>query len=160
MDEAHAAQFARACPDSKLIEAAWPRSCSLKYRARQDDREFRLPQRTRGQADQVHHLAPGIYLAEAGDIALLGPPGTGKTHLAIAIGMKAAGQDHRALFATATECMQRLQSAHQIGRLPAEPAQLRGYGLIIIDKVGYIPFNQDTSNSSGPEYLPRGEPSV
>ena len=50
------------------------------------------------------------------------------------------------LFATATEWMQRLQSAHQIGRLPAELVKLRRYGLIIIDEVGYIPFDHDAAN--------------
>ena len=71
----------------------------------------------------------GAKLAEAGNIVLLGPPGTGKTHLAIALGMKAAGQGHRVLFATAAEWMQRLQTAHHLGRLPAELAKLRRCGL-------------------------------
>ena len=77
---------------------------------------------------------------------LLGPPGTGKTHLAIALGIRAAYLGHRVLFATATEWVTRLQGAHAVGRLNAELAKLRRYGLIVVDEVGYIPFEQDAAN--------------
>ncbi len=79
-------------------------------------------------------------------MVLLGPPGTGKTHLAIALGIKAANAGHRVLFATATEWVTRLKTAHAQGRLPAELAKLRRFGLIIVDEVGYIPFEQDAAN--------------
>lgn len=42
--------------------------------------------------------------------------------------------------------MTRLQAAHKAGRLPAELTRLRRYGLIIVDEVGYIPFEQDAAN--------------
>ena len=77
---------------------------------------------------------------------LLGPPGTGKTHLAIALGHRSRQAGHRVLFATATDWVTRLTDAHHLGRLPAELAKLRRYGLIIIDEVGYIPFEQDAAN--------------
>ena len=70
---------------------------------------------------------------------LLGPPGTGKTHLATGLGITAAHHGHRVLFATATDWVTRLTDAHRAGRLPAELARLRRYGLIIVDEVGYLP---------------------
>ncbi|MEA5456976.1 IS21-like element helper ATPase IstB [Sinomonas sp. JGH33] len=95
--------------------------------------------------DAILHLAGGGFLSEAENVVLLGPPGTGKT-LAIALGIRAAYLGHRVLFATATEWVTRLQGAHAAGRLNAELAKLRRYGLIVVDEVGYIPFEQDAAN--------------
>ncbi|RUQ02829.1 AAA family ATPase, partial [Microbacterium sp. HSID17254] len=80
------------------------------------------------------------------NVILLGPPGIGKTHLAIGLGVKATHAGYSVLFDTASNWITRLSAAHQSGRLEAELEKIRRYKLIIIDEVGYIPFDQDAAN--------------
>jgi DNA replication protein DnaC len=62
------------------------------------------------------------------------------------VGVAAAQHGNRVLFATAVDWVARPQTAHQHGRLAAELAKLRRYALLIVDEVGYIPFEQDAAN--------------
>jgi transposase InsO family protein len=72
----------------------------------------------------------------------LGPPGTGKTHLATALGVMACQTGHRVLLTTASDWVVTLNKAHQAGRLDQELKRVQRYALIIIDEVGYLPFGR------------------
>ena len=64
---------------------------------------------------------------------MLGPPGLGKTHLAIGLGVKAAHAGYSVPFDTASNWIARLAAAHQASRLEAELKKIPRYKLIIID---------------------------
>ncbi|MGW0917277.1 ATP-binding protein, partial [Streptomyces sp. NPDC002784] len=73
-------------------------------------------------------------------------PGTGKTHLATGLGIRACQAGHRVAFATAAQWVTRLAEAHQAGRLSDELTRLGRIPLIIVDGVGYIPFELEAAN--------------
>ncbi|TWH44405.1 DNA replication protein DnaC [Rhodococcus rhodochrous J38] len=95
------------------------------------------------QRQAVAALASGRFLTEAPISCCLTEH---RSILATALGIVAARRGHRMLFVTATDEVTRLTNAHRAGRRPRELTRLRRYGLIIIDEVGYLPFEQDAAN--------------
>jgi DNA replication protein DnaC len=110
--------------------------------------DFNLDHLPSLRRDLLAHLATGTFVpkAKAENVILLGPPGIGKTHLAIGLGVKAAQAGYSVLFDTANNWISRLTAAHHAGQLEAELKKIRRYKLVIIDEVGYIPFDQDAAN--------------
>jgi DNA replication protein DnaC len=91
----------------------------------------------------VLELAKGEYLARKENAVMVGNMGTGKTHVAIALGLLACRQGKKVRFATATGLINDLvetQEQHTLGR---RLAQLQKLDLLILDEVGFVPFTTD-----------------
>src|SRR5437588_2987795 len=94
----------------------------------------------------IAHLGTLDFVTARDNAVFLGPPGTGKTHLATGLAIRACQAGHRVLFATAAEWVTRLADAHHTGTLQAELTRLGRYPLLVIDEVGYIPFEPEAAN--------------
>jgi DNA replication protein DnaC len=94
----------------------------------------------------VLHPAQLDFLHARENVVLLGPPGTGKTHPAIAIAIRTCLAGQRVAFATATEWVERLSEAQRAGRLAEDTARLGRLALLVMDEVGYIPVDPAAAN--------------
>lgn len=87
---------------------------------------------------QVLQLGQGEYLNKAENIVLLGNSGTGKTHIATALGMEACAQGRKVLFHTAADLVNLLTEAQAEYRLSRVEHRLSQVDLLIVDELGYL----------------------
>ena len=94
----------------------------------------------------VRELATMRFVADGANALLLGPPGVGKTHLAVALGLEACRLGLRVAFTTATALITTLGKALYENRLEERLKLLTQPRLLIIDEIGYIPIDRQGAN--------------
>jgi DNA replication protein DnaC len=119
---------------------------SARFPARKTIEEFDFTFQRSVKKTVIEHLGQLDFLHAKENVILLGPPGTGKTHLGIALGIRACLAGQRVIFKTATEWVALLADTQRQGRLDDELKRLERYPLLICDEVGYIPFDPQAAN--------------
>src|SRR5213080_1715057 len=119
---------------------------AARFPARKSLEDFDFDHQRSLKRDVIAHLGTLDFVDAKDNVVFLGPPGTGKTHLATGLGIRACQAGHRVAFATAAEWVARLGDAHHQGRLHAELTRLGRMPLLIVDEVGYIPFEAEAAN--------------
>jgi DNA replication protein DnaC len=94
----------------------------------------------------IRELSSASFVERAHNVVLLGPPGVGKTHLAVGLGVKAVEAGYSVLFLTLEALMTRLTRARHENRLERTLQQLSYPKLLILDEIGYLPLSRDDAS--------------
>jgi DNA replication protein DnaC len=94
----------------------------------------------------VRELATLRFIHNAENVLLVGPPGTGKTHLAIALGVEAAKSGLSVYFSTVFDAMNRLKKAEVRGTFDIAMRSLVQPKLLILDEIGYLPMDRESAH--------------
>ncbi len=117
---------------------------AARFPARKSLEEFDYDHQRSLKRETIAHLGTLDFITGRDNVVFLGPPGTGKTH--VGLGIRACHAGHRVAFATAAQWVSRLADAHHAGRLQDELVKLGRVPLLIVDEVGYIPFEAEAAN--------------
>lgn len=124
--------------DAKMRLALFP------YKKAIDDFDFSFQPSIDKQV--IDELCTMRFIHNAENVILLGPPGVGKTHLAIALGIEAIKAGLSAYFTTAHNLIKRLQDANKDGKLESRLRALCKRNIVIVDEIGYLPLSEQDAN--------------
>jgi len=95
---------------------------------------------------QIMDLATMRFVHNKENVVFLGPPGVGKTHLAVSLGIIAASNRFTTYYVNCHNLIDQINKAHYENRLPEKLKQLSKHSVLIIDEIGYLPMDVQGAN--------------
>jgi len=122
----------------RLKAAGFPQQKSLEA--------FDFNFQTSVKKQKLINLAEGRWIETKTNIIFLGPPGTGKTHLSIALGIEAIKRGYKVYFIPVQELVDRFYTSLATGEIKKLFKKLLSYDCIILDEIGYLPLDKKAAN--------------
>jgi DNA replication protein DnaC len=123
---------------SKIISAKFPFVKTIE--------EFDFSFQPDFKEKEIIRLSGLGFIENKENVIFLGPPGVGKTHLAIGLGIKACIQKHRVIFISAAKLLEDLLISSKNGTLVNKLLMYSRFNLLIIDELGYMPIVKEQAN--------------
>ena len=120
------------------------RTAAFPYRKTLEDFDFEFNESI--DKDYIMDLSTMRFIEDNKNILFVGNPGVGKTHLAVALGIKATQSRYSVYFTTCHQLITKLNKAHKENRLEKQLQHFTQYKLLIIDEIGYLPIDQQGVN--------------
>lgn len=105
--------------------------------------DFKIEKFDKELAGRIKRLQSLEFIHSNENVILIGNPGTGKTHLAIALGIEACMQGMNVLFITVPNLIIELKEAMSLHQINAYKKKFEKYDLVILDELGYVSFDKE-----------------